>query len=107
MRTTIQTIAVVVLMALGTLTASPAAADESDYLDNLYSVGVPNSGSGVDAVYVKLGKLAFSAQAAGYDKSGQEQIVAEATVESLQLPSGLSVSKFANRIARSARMFLC
>ena len=100
-------VTIVALMGLGAITASPALADESGYLRNLYSVGVPQGGTDVTSIYVKLGNLACSAQAAGYDKSGQEQMVAAATSKMLQLPSALSVSAFANRVARSARMFLC
>ena len=108
MRSTLRSaIAVTALTGLGILAASPAKADESAYLKNLYSVGVPSNGYTLDEIYVKLGKLACRAQAAGYDKSEQEQIVAEAARETLQFSGRLSASDFANRIARSARMFLC
>lgn len=95
------------LMSLGAFTASPALADESGYLQNLYSIGVPQGGTDVVNIYLTLGNMACSAQSAGYGKSEQEQIVGAASSKMLQLPSRLSTDDFANRVARSARMFLC
>ena len=84
-----------------------ALADESGYLNNLYSIGVPNAGSDVNEIYVELGMLACKAKAAGYSKSEQEQLVAEASEASLEFGNGLPRNKFANKIALSARLFLC
>lgn len=102
-----EVVTIAALMGLGTLLASPALADEYDYLRNLYSVGIPQSGAEVADIYVKLGGLACTAQAAGFDKSEQEELVAEAADKALALRGSLTVSDLANRIARSARMFLC
>jgi hypothetical protein len=91
------------LMGSGILFAGSALADERDYLDNLASIGV----SGTPKKFVELGNLACRAKAAGYSKSEQADLVEEASRGVLEPGGGMSLSDFSNKIALSARLYLC
>jgi hypothetical protein len=92
-----------VLMGSGILFAGSALANENDYLDNLTSIGV----SGAPEEFVELGNLACRANAAGYSKSEQADLVEEASRGVLEPGGGMSLSEFSNKIALSARLYLC